>query len=106
MGSIKPLDADSVTDSATRQGFKVIRDALTTEPLINAGFKLIEIAFTQAGTFKVAHGLGFRPTDVLQSSLLGAGALTWNYASFDTTNLNITVSAACTVRAFVGAFRN
>lgn len=102
---LKDLNFEQIQDSGSREAFKVLKSTLAVEPLIVSGFKLIEIAFKGAGTFQVAHGLGFQPTDVLQSSLTGGGALTWNYDKFDGTNLNITVTGPCTVRAFVGAYR-
>ena len=54
---------------------------------------------------KIPHGLGFKPVDVLQTSLRGAGAITFNYDLFDETNINITTTGACTVRLILGRFQ-
>jgi hypothetical protein len=54
---------------------------------------------------QVTHGLIFKPTDIIQTSLIGPGALTWNYDKFDSKFLSITTTGPCTVRAFVGAYR-
>jgi hypothetical protein len=105
MRSLKEVDVDRVEAPGANQAVRVIKDVLLAEPFVNSGFRFMEIAFTAAGTFKVAHGLGFMPLDVVQSSLKGTGAVTWNYASFDKTNLSVTTTAACTVRAFIGAYR-
>jgi hypothetical protein len=97
---------DIIKDEDTKQVMDDVKDALITEPLINSGFVFKELVFTAALTnTKVAHGLGFRPLDIIQTSLTGAGAITWNYAKFTDVNLDITVTGACTVRAFIGAYR-
>jgi len=65
-----------------------------------------EIEFSQAETnFKFPHGLRAMPLDVIQTSLTGAGTLTWNYTLFDNTYLDITTSGACVVRAYIGTYK-
>lgn len=55
---------------------------------------------------KIPHGLGFKPLDVMQTSLIGAGVtVTFNYDLFDTETIDITVSGACSIRFFIGAYR-
>jgi len=104
--SLKQINTDRIADSSVVEALEIIKDVLIPEPLVNSGFEFMEITFAGAATnLKIAHGLGFRPLDVLQSSLTGAGAITWNYAKFDNTNLDVTVTGACTVRAFIGAYR-
>ena len=103
--SLKFINTDNVQDESTVEALEIIKDTLIPEPFISSGFEFITATFTASGTFKVAHGLGFKPLDVIQSSLTGAGALTWNYGSFDSTNLSVTVTDACVVRAFIGAYR-
>lgn len=74
--------------------------------LFKGNFKFFEFTFDRALTNQnVAHGLGFRPTDIIQTSLIGPGTLTWEYSSFDDKSLVVTTSGACKVRAFIGAYR-
>jgi len=95
-----------------RQNFEILRDFLKAEtPLL--GFRFKTITFTSTGTnLKLAHGLGYAPTDLIQTSLIGpSGAtLVWNYSLFDKDNLNATITGAVTptdpliVRFFLGAY--
>lgn len=94
---------ETVKDEAAREGFKIVQDTWNQEPLLVSDFKHFEIAFTGAGTLLIAHGLGFTPTDVI-TTWNTAGA-TWNYDSFTSTDLSITVTGAGTVRAFIGAYK-
>lgn len=83
-------------------------DLLNNHFLVNHqldGFKHFELAFTSAGTSTIPHNLGFQPKDVIQTSLTGSGALTWNYDLFDRTNISVTVTGPCVVRAFIGAYQ-
>lgn len=96
------LDVQRIQDPIARENFRALNDYL--QGLTNLlGFRHIEIVFPRALThFKVPHNLGFQPKDVIQTSLIGAGALTWNYDKFDSTSLDITTTGACTVRAYIG----
>lgn len=95
-----------IEDERSRENFKRLQKELTVDQVILKGqWKFFEIVFDGAVTnFKVKHLLNFVPKDVIQTSLIGAGALTWNYTLFDRVNLDITTTGACTVRAFVGAY--
>ncbi len=101
------LRFEQMTDSQGKEAFKILQAEWNlSQPLLNSRFKFFEIAFTAAGTFKVAHALGFQPQDVIHTSTTGAGAITWNFGSFDTTDISVTVTDACTVRAFIGSYRS
>lgn len=85
-----------------RENFKAIRDFLKENSNLQ-NFTLFELTFTQAVTAqKIPHRLGFAPKDVVQTSLLGVGTLTWNYDKFDETNIVVTTTGACVVRAYIG----
>lgn len=94
------------TDEITRQNMQRIQKEFTETQLILRGqWKFVEITFDKAVTnFKYPHKLSFTPKDILQTSLIGAGDLTWNFALFDKTNLDITTTDACVVRAFIGSY--
>lgn len=93
---------EGISDQGIRDNFKNIGDFIKGNTNL-VGFKHIEVTITGAQTeFKIAHGLGFLPKDVVQTSLIGAGALTWNYSLFTTTDLVATTTGTCTVRAYIG----
>lgn len=97
------LNLISAEDKIVLENFRRMEKVWTNEPILRGEWKFVEIAFAGAVTnFKFKHYLKFIPKDVIQTSLVGAGALTWNYSLFDRENLDITTSGACTVRAFVG----
>lgn len=93
-------------DEVARENMKRLQKELgETQKILKAEWKFFEISIDAAVTnFKVQHRLGFQPKDVIQTSSIGAGALTWNYSLFDKTNLDITTTGAVTVRAFVGSY--
>lgn len=69
-------------------------------------FRHIEIDIPSAVTnMKYPHHMGFKPLDVIQTSLTGAGNLTWNYDGFDNSFVDITTTDACKVRAFLGTYK-
>lgn len=67
------------------------------------GFQHFEIVIAGAVTnLKHPHHLGFTPKDVLVTSQIGAGTITWNYSRFNDTDLDITTTGPTTVRAYIG----
>jgi len=103
---IRSIPFEQIMDPAAREAFQIVERSVNEEPLIAGSFKFLEITFTKAGTFRVGHSLGFRPLDVIQTAKTGAGAVTWNYDNFTTTDVELTVTGACAVRAFIGAYRS
>ena len=95
-----------VEDATIRENFKRVQKEFSSEqPILRGNWKFFEITFTGAVTnFKYPHQLSFVPKDIIQTRLTGTGSLTWNYARFDFTNLDITTTGACVVRAFVGSY--
>lgn len=99
------IQLDQVADKAVSKALETVRDEFNSETLLRGEWKFFEIRFTAAVTnFKYQHRLGFKPLDVLQTSKTGAGALTWNYDTFDKDYLNVTTTGPCVVRAFVGRY--
>lgn len=94
-----------IPDDYVRENFIRIKRFLVAQPILRGEWKFFEIDFSQgADNLKFPHGFSFMPKDIIQTSIIGSGLVTWNYDLFDATNLDITVSEACTVRAFVGAY--
>lgn len=97
------LQDSTIQDRYIRENFRILEKAVNSETFLTGEFKFFEIDFTAARTnFKFPHNLGFLPKDIIQTSLIGTGTLTWNYTDFDDTFVDITTSGACTVRAFIG----
>ena len=102
---IKLLVKETV-DEITRQNMQRIQKEFTeTQVILKGEWKFFSITFAGAVTnFKYPHKFTFTPKDVLQTSVTGAGSVTWNYSLFDKTNLDITTTGACVVRAFIGSY--
>ncbi len=101
------LILERVVDKVARENFQKVEDYIRSNDILRPNFKFYEIIFTAAETNKrIPHRLGFLPKDVVQTSLTGAGSLTWNYSLFDGTYLDVTTTGACVVRAFIGTHPN
>lgn len=106
------LIIDSVADVIVRENFDRIR-RFVKEGLFArfvGRFVAIDVDYPTnytpyaAYTFLWPHNLGFQPQDVIQTSLIGDAYLQWNYDRFTATNVSITVTNACVVRAFLGSY--
>jgi hypothetical protein len=103
--SHRELDIGQVSDEVLRRVFEKIQTVFSDDVFGKFEGKHLEIAVSGAVTnYRWPHSLGFLPKDVVQTSVTGAGSVTWNYASFDATYVNLTTTGACTVRALVGSF--
>ncbi len=96
------LDVQHIEDKYIQDNFRKLNSYL--QNLTNfLGFRHLEIVINGAvAGLKYPHNLGFTPKDLVQTSKVGAGNITYNYDLFDSTNLNITATGACTVRVYVG----
>ena len=96
---------DLIKDQYTREGFQYLYDYLQAQPLLQGEFQHFELTFDNAVTNeKVTHSLGFSPSDIIITSSIGAGAVTFNYDEFTETTLDITTSGAVVVRFFGGRY--
>lgn len=103
---ITTLKVDAIKDPHVREAFQLIKEEFDRLFLNRGDWQFFEVSFTAARTnFKVPHKLAFMPKDILQTSLVGDGVVTWNYTEFDKTYLDLTATDACTVRFFAGAYR-
>jgi len=100
-----------VNDVYIRENFKRLAVFMQNFPLFRGEWAFFEHTFDSAVTdLSIAHGLGFKPLDVILTGVSGAGVtgfgiITFNFDSFDETNINVTTTGACTVRFFVGAYK-
>lgn len=101
----KKVEVTRVKDATLREVLQTVDENFQEDALSKADFAFFEITVTGAVTNKkIPHSLGFQPKDVIQTSKTGAGSLTWNYDQFDVTNLDITTTGSCVVRAFIGRY--
>lgn len=103
------LNLQNIIDEEIKVNFDKLREFIN-EDFVLARFdgKFFEVAFTGAGTNAlIAHGLGFIPKDVIHLSQRNSDSatVTYNYDDFTDTYMSITVSAATTVRFYVGSYR-
>lgn len=103
---VPELILKDISDIYVRENFKRLNLFFQKETILKGSFKFFELTFDSAVSGKlVQHGLGFKPLDVIQTSLIGSGSLTFNYADFTKDALSVTTSGPCTVRAFIGAYK-
>ena len=78
---------------------------LNGNPFTSGKFKAFEVDLEEAtANFEVRHGLGFAPKDIIQTSAIGSGSVTWNYTLFTKEVVVLTVSNAVKVRFLAGSF--
>ena len=100
------LFLNEVEDQYLLENFIRIEDFINGQVMFKGQFQHFEIVIPAAVTnFKFKHNLGFQHKDVIQTSVIGAGVLTWNYDKFDAKFLDITTTGPVSVRAFIGAYK-
>ena len=101
------LRNENIVDPVARDNFQKVSESFRDNALLQGFWKFYEFTFPGAVTNKrIPHKLGFLPKDIIQTSLKGAGSLTWNYAKFDQTMLDVTTTGACIVRVFAGTYND
>lgn len=98
------IDVAKIKEDPIRKALESLANDLRTQNPFR-GFRFFTLAFDRAAAgYKFKHNLGFLPKDVIMSSLIGPGAVTFNYANFTQTEIELTVTDACTIRFFAGSF--
>lgn len=96
----------NIKDQYIRENFKRLNLFFQGTPLVKMGLTFFELKFDVAVTnTQVLHGLGFLPLDVIQTSVKGAGTITFNFDKFTDKYLDITTTGACVVRCFIGTYK-
>ena len=94
----------NIKDPESRQNFPKLNDFLIVEDILDGGFRSFEINFSGAVTnYRLPHRLGFQPKDIIQTSLTGTGSITYNEDKFTTEFLDLTTTAAASVRFLAGS---
>jgi hypothetical protein len=99
------LPLREIADSYVRKSFEQILSFIYGQAFLKGQFQHFEVTFSTAATKLIPHRMGFAPEDIIQTSSIGAGSVTFNYSSFDEDNLSLTASGACVVRFYAGTHR-
>lgn len=95
-----------IDDPWVRENFFRLQKFLQRMPILLGDFTFQSYEFTQAYTNRrIAHGLGYKPLDIISTAVTGPGTVTWNYELFDTKYLDVTTTGPCVFRGFIGAYR-
>lgn len=111
MADINLFD-DEIKDEYARENFVRLRRFVRGTPLLKGNFVFFEVSLAKASagaaypaTVSFAHGFNYVPTDVIQLACSPDSAtVTWKYDSFTREKVYLTISAACTIRAFIGRY--
>lgn len=100
------LYTSQLEDPYLSANFNTLGELIRSTPFLKGAFRFIEFEVKATGTQNIAHGLNFRPKDVLVTSVIN-GTIVFNYSDFDSTFLNVTATVSTspmTVRAFIGTY--
>jgi hypothetical protein len=101
------IDPYLYPEGTLRDHWQVINDLLSENPFLRLFGKRYELVFAAASTnYRLTHGLGFTPTDVIMTYISPDSGVTatFNYDEFSNTEMDITVSGACTIRFIAGRY--
>lgn len=110
MATLK-LNLVEIVDRFVRENFKKLDDYLRSDVFRKGSFQFYEFevasdtAHAYPAVVAVRHNLGVEPKDVIVTSVSpDTVTATVKYDSFTRTKLSFRVSAACTIRAYVGRY--
>lgn len=94
-----------IVDIYIRENFQKLSNFLSEQKILRGQWAFINISESGVVTQKpYSHGQKFVPKDVILTSSIGAGTLSFNYALFDEKYIYITTTGAVNARAFVGRY--
>lgn len=106
MISLPELIFKDIDDVYIRENFKRLNLFFQDFPFFRGEWRFFEFTFDGAVTGELlGHGLDFKPTDVIQTAVSDGETVTFNFDDFTTENISVTTSGACTVRCFIGAYK-
>lgn len=96
-----------IKDTFVRENF-IVLDQYVREDLFRKGnFRFMELSFPSAVSQQsIPHSLNFQPFDVIHLSTRKSdtATVTFHYDSFSRSSISVSVSAACTIRFYVGRY--
>jgi hypothetical protein len=103
---VKKFLIREIKDGSVQENFRRLDGFIRTSPFLQGEFKHYEVSFSAPSypsQVDFVHNLGFVPRDLLESFREG-GAVTWLYSQFDREKIYATITAAVTVRFFLGRY--
>lgn len=95
-----------IADRYVRENFQRLQNFIDKENILRGNFQYVEIVFTKAeNNYKHKHNLDFTPNIAFLAWVSDSAAVTLNYDEFDSEDINITVDKACTIRLFIGSYK-
>ena len=93
-----------IQDVYIRQNFSNLFDYFSNQNQL-LDFKFFDLSFPEAEeNYKLQHGLGVVPQDLIVTKISGAGIVKFNRGKFTKDELDITVTGPSKVRFFVGSY--
>ena len=98
------FEIDAIEDEETRKNFQRLSSLVQSNPFLNSEFRHFEVTLNQADSaYRLYHGLGFVPKDIVLTNVSDGATVTVTYASVTRDYVQFNVSAACTFRCLIGA---
>ena len=106
MISLPEFILKDIEDPYVRENFKRLVLFLQKFPFFRGEWAFLEKTITGTVTnLNIAHGLGFKPLDIILTSTTGVGVVTFNYSSFTDTTISVTTTNSCVIRFFAGSYK-
>jgi len=95
-----------IEDPTVREAISSLYEDLRAFEFFRANFKYVEITFTAAiDNFRFYHNFGFKPTLAFTAFVTDNANVIWDLDESTKDYVLMTVSAPCTVRAFLGRYQ-
>lgn len=98
------LDLGEIDNLPSRTNFELLQAEFDGNPILRGEWKLVVVGpFQAAGTFKVYHKLGFKPSDIIPTKQ--SGTITFNFSSVNEDSIDVVVTAGAEGRFLIGRIR-
>lgn len=96
---------DYLEDENTQDALENLQDFLAGQPFIEPEWQFYEREYTSAVTdAQIKHTLGGVPKDIILTSKIGAGSVTFEYEDFTKDFIVVSTTGAAKIRFFAGTF--
>lgn len=96
-----------LSDPVLQENFRRIEALFINFPLFKGKFEFFDYSLespSYPATIIRKHRLGFKPLDIIVTSTIGPGSVTWNYTDFSATDISVTITNSVRIRFFAGAY--